>query len=104
MRDGIGTIRIEAFGRIPAKVGGREIVLHNQHRPAQSVYLANALLPESDAVTIRRQERNANQQLFRLDYEVAQQGTGGAVWLLAAAALLLLHARWRARRPIATLS
>ena len=70
-------------------------MLHNRHRPAQSVYLANALLPESDAITIRRQERNANQQIFRLDYEVAQQRTGGAAWLVAAAALLLLHARWR---------
>jgi hypothetical protein len=104
LRDGIGTIRIETFARIPATAGARKIVLHNRHRPSQSVYLANALLPESDAITIQRQERNANQQLFRLDYEVAQQRTGGAMWLVVAAALLLLHVRWRARRPIATLS
>ena len=104
MRDGIGPIRLEAVARVPAKAGTREILLHNRHRPAQSVYLANALLPETDAITIRRQERNATQQLFRLEYEVAQQRTGGAAWLVAAAALLLVHARWRARRPIATLS
>jgi hypothetical protein len=103
LRDGVGTIRIEAGVRVPMTVGTRTIVLENRHRPDGSVYLANALLPESDAITIRRQQRSADQQLFRLDYDVARS-RGSVVWLGFGAALLLLHARWRLRGAIGTLS
>ena len=105
LRDGVGTIRLEATADAAAGPGRHDLILHNTHWPQESVYLANALIPTDHAIRIARQDRDARQQLYRLEYEVRSAGSSAAVgWGLAAAAVLAARARWRRRSAIATLS
>ena len=47
MRDGVGTIQLRAVGNIDAVAAGRRhLYFRNNHQPAASVYLVNALVPE----------------------------------------------------------
>lgn len=95
MREGEGTIRME-LGAPAGVLPGRHLFeMRNNHRSAQSVYLANALAPDSGDVTILRQERDPRQQTFRLHYATQAASTASALWLLAGVAGLALHARWR---------
>jgi hypothetical protein len=104
LRDGVGTIRLEATGDVLAAAGRHHLMIRNTHRPQDSVYLANALIPAEDDIRIARQDRDARQQLYRLEYDVATpRSSAAAGWVLAAAAVLALQARWR-RRAAATLS
>jgi hypothetical protein len=102
LREGAGTIRIEATAATTLAAGPHELVFENRHRSAQSVYIANALLPDIDAITIGRQQRDARQQVLTLDFHVARQSPSFA-WLTGGAALLLLHAGWRTRRTNAAI-
>lgn len=98
MHNGVGTIRLELSAETGGQVSGRHLFeLHNAHRPDRSEYLANALMPDTAAVTILRQERNATQRMFRLHFETHSRAdaSAGAIWLLGGVALLLTHARWR---------
>ena len=98
MRDGVGTIRIEAAGTTHAgRSGAHQFELRNAHRPDGSVYLANALAPETSDIRIVRQRRDERQQMFTLDYEVRPSTSAAAGWLVAGAAVLMTHARWRRR-------
>ena len=91
IRDGEGTVRIEATADFANRAAGRHrIILSNAHRPDLSVYLANALLPDDAAIRILRQTRDPRQQIFTLDYEVEQTVNTRVAWLLAAALLTLL--------------
>ena len=98
MRDGLGTIRIRAVGPASLRSGRHAIIVRNIHRPEPSSYLANALLPEEDAIRVVRQERDATQQTLTLSVEIAGDQTTVVGWTLAGAALLLLHAGWRTTR------
>ena len=98
MREGLGTIHIEATSRVSPRSGGHAIVVRNGHHPDQSSYLANALLPEDNAVRVLRQDRDATQQTFTLRFEIAGDRTSAMGWMLGGAALLLVHAGWRRRR------
>lgn len=98
MRDGVGTIRIEAAGATQAaRNGPHQFELRNSHRPGSSVYLANALAPQDTDIRIVRQLRDATQQSFRLDYEVRSSKGAAVGWLMAAATALMALARVRAR-------
>ena len=97
MRDGVGTIRIEATAAHAGPPGPHQFELRNLHRPGHSVYLANALQPETGEIRIVRQRRDVRQQTFALDYEVRASNAAAAGWLIAAAAALMAHARWRMR-------
>jgi hypothetical protein len=98
MRDGVGTIRIEAAGAAPAgRPGPHHFELRNTHRPESGVYLANALAPQDADIRIVRQRRDPRQQTFSLDYEVRPSMGAAAGWLVAAAAALAALARWRTR-------
>jgi nickel/cobalt transporter (NicO) family protein len=98
MRDGLGTIRITAVGPASLPTGRHAIIVRNIHRLEPRSYLANALLPEEDAIRVVRQERDATQQTFTLNVEIAGDRTTALGWTLAGAALLLLHAGWRTAR------
>jgi hypothetical protein len=99
MRDGVGTIRIEAAGAVHAgRPGPHQFELRNLHRPGSSVYLANALAPQDTDIRIVRQQRDPRQQRFTLDYEVRPSNGAAIGWLVAAAAVLTALARWRTRQ------
>jgi hypothetical protein len=105
LRDGVGAIRLEATAAAAAAAGRHHLIIHNAHRPHESVYLANALIPADDDIRIARQDRDARQQLYRLEYDVTTPRSSAALgWMLAAAAVLALQTRWRRRAAAATLS
>jgi hypothetical protein len=71
MRQGIGTIRVRATAATPiAAAGAHRLVYRNLHRPEVSVYLVNALLPDSRTLAITAQQRDVQQHELRLDYRI----------------------------------
>lgn len=59
---GEGTFRMHFSATLPhLATGSHELLFRNRHRPAHSVYLANALVPETDRIAITTQRRTADQ-------------------------------------------
>ncbi len=70
---GSGPIRIQARAGVPALSAGRHTLRYrNTHRRATSVYLVNALVPSTSAVTIASQRRDPRQTELVLTYDVAR--------------------------------
>ena len=62
MRRGEGTIRLQAAATLPRlSTGAHQLLFRNSHHPDRSVYLANALVPESDDVAVTAQRRDGDQ-------------------------------------------
>ena len=101
IRRGEGTIalRLRANLRSDLASGEHQLIFGNGHQPAQSVYLANALVPEDSHVTIVSQRRSATQHELTIAYTLAAKAPpillagllGAAVAVLA----LLVVARRR---------
>lgn len=73
VRDGTGTIRIEAVAKTRAMSAGRhQIRVMNTHQPEFSAYLVNALVPSDPAITITAQRRDVLQHGIELDVDVAR--------------------------------
>ncbi len=71
MQDGEGTIRLRAVAKVRRlRTGAHELIFRNQHLPEISVYLANALAPDTRIIHITRQARDERQQEYRLLFEV----------------------------------
>jgi hypothetical protein len=72
MREGTGMVRLRAAATVSSAASGRHVVtLLNSHHPESSVYLANALVPSDDRITIARQQRDPTQHRLTVDYDVA---------------------------------
>jgi hypothetical protein len=103
MRRGEGTIRLRLRAALPALSGGpHQLFFHNTYDPRVSVYLANALVPQSDRIGVRGQRRDAAQRELTIDF-VARPASTGSLQLLPASLLALVAfagfvTRWR-RRP-----
>ena len=85
MRGGEGIIRLHAAGTLPRlSAGAHHLWFRNRHHPDRSVYLANALVPESDQVAVTAQRRDADQRELTIDYTLrAAPATSTAMWLLS---------------------
>ncbi len=81
MRDGTGTIRVEARSASALTAGSHRIHYHNAHEAASSVYLVNALLPSDHDVTITAQHRDNRQRGVDIDLVVASY-QARAIWSL----------------------
>ena len=69
VRGGEGTIRLHATARLPrVAVGLHHLLFRNRHHPDRSVYLANALVPESDLISVTAQRRDPDQTELTVDY------------------------------------
>jgi hypothetical protein len=80
IREGAGTIRIEAVAKARAMSAERhQIRLVNTHQPEFSAYLVNALVPSDSAITIAAQRRDVLQHGIELDVDVARSYTT-ALW------------------------
>ena len=80
----------------PMSVGSHHLLFRNRHHPDRSVYLANALVPESDRVAVTAQRRDGDQSELTIDYVLrAAPATSTAAWLLGSigAAMVLAIAR-----------
>jgi hypothetical protein len=98
MSEGLGTIRLKATAEFPAASGGsHQVFYRNLHRPELSVYLANALVPDDKAISIRGQQRDVQQRELRIDYEVSGDHRG-RVASGAIATLIIIWAAARTRR------
>ena len=88
MREGMGAVRIEASAVVGDHATGRhDLFFRNDHRPHSSVYLVNAMMPATRAVTIESQHRDTRQREFHLVYEV-ERNRAAIDWTIAAALLL----------------
>jgi hypothetical protein len=71
IRNGEGTIQLRAGTRVPAlSVGDHQVLFRSAFQPDSSVYLANALVPASDAVAVTAQHRDADQRSLAIDYRI----------------------------------
>ena len=87
MRDGLGTIQLRADGNVVAVDSGRRhLYFRNNHQPAASVYLVNALISEDGDVGVVMQTRDPRQQGVRVEYNVGAHRRGQLLWLVVAAA------------------
>lgn len=94
IRNGEGVIQIQFAAPIdPLAPGAHRLHFRNTNRPDIGVYLANALVPVSDRVTVTNQSRDYNQRSLDVDYLLHEDGREG--WWrvgLAAAGLVALLA------------
>jgi hypothetical protein len=88
VRRGEGTIRLHSAAMLPhLAVGLHQLLFRNRHHPVRSVYLANALVPESDQVTVMAQRRDGEQTELIIDYALrSAPAKPRAVWLLGSMA------------------
>ena len=89
MRRGEGAIRLQAATTLAGlSVGAHRLVFRNRHHPDGSVYLANALVPQSDRVAVTAQSRDGDHRELVIDYDVRAAGaTSARVWLLGSIAV-----------------
>jgi len=102
VRNGEGTMRVEAVARLP-RLGGGDHHLHyrNSHRSDIGVYLANALVPASDRVAVTAQRRDRDQRDLIIDYVLAPESSTRTDLQVSAAAgvgLTSMAAFWWRRR------
>ena len=96
IRAGVGTIRIRAVAAASTEAGAHRVDVRNDHHGSASVYLANALIPDSSRVQIERQSRDARQQAFSVDYRIARNYSAPMLWLALAsvATVVFVRVRW----------
>ena len=108
MRRGEGTIRTESTATLPRlSMGPHQLLFRNGHHPDRSVYLANALVPESHQVAVTAQRRDAVQTELTIEYVLrAAPASATSAWLLggiaaamALSALLMRRSRSRGGAP-----
>jgi hypothetical protein len=104
MRRGEGTIRIQSAATLPRlSAGPHQLLFRNSHDPDHSVYLANALVPESDQVVVTSQRRDSDQSELIIDYVVRPAPATSTAMLLSgsvAAATVLAVLVMRASRSL----
>jgi len=101
MRKGEGTIRLRLVSTLPAlHAGAHHLRIRNDHQPAIGAYLANALVPASDLVTVTNQGRDYDQRALDIDYVLRDQPGASrwrvalaVTWLFALVALLVQQKR-----------
>ena len=84
IRRGEGTIRLHLAATLPRQSGGvHQLFFRNRHHPDRSVYLANALVPETPQVSVTAQRRDNDQTELTIDYLVrGSPARPPAIWLL----------------------
>jgi hypothetical protein len=99
MRRGEGTIRLQSATSLPSlSAGAHQLSFRNGHHREGSVYLANALVPESDQVAVTAQRRDTDQRELIIEYVLRTPAPIAPMWLLssvAAIAALLAPLFWR---------
>ncbi len=83
-RRGEGAIRLRAHARLPHLSGGaHRLFFRNAHLAGRSVYLANALMPDSARVAVTAQKRDPEQTELTIAYDLRPEPAAStSVWLL----------------------
>jgi len=97
MRGGEGVIQLRTVAAVGSEPSGaHRLTFRNQYRRDISVYLANALAPADDRVTITAQIHSPDQRELTIEYAIRAGRTRLAItWTLVAAAVTLLLASWK---------
>jgi hypothetical protein len=102
MRQGAGAVRVQVRAAIPALGAGvHRLRYRNAHRPEISVYLANALVPASDRITVGAQRRDAEQRDVTIEYVLRADRAArvrGGVQVASAGGVVLVALVWWRRR------
>lgn len=96
VREGSGVINVVARADVEQSRGRHRLRMSNGYRSDVSVYLANALRPDSRVITIASQARDSRQQTLTIDYVVyAPLAATASAWTALALVLLGCCAWWR---------
>jgi len=97
LRNGDGAIELRTAATLRALASGRhEIVFTNGYRGDISVYLANALKPDSERIVIASQHRDPEQRTLAIEFTIdGQRFAALPAWLFASGAGAWLIARRR---------
>jgi hypothetical protein len=88
LQSGDGTIQLRSTLAVPPQQPGTHRVLfRNRYRPDISVYLANALVPESGRIAVTAQRREADQRDLTITYDLRSEEPGRWTWLFGGVAL-----------------
>jgi hypothetical protein len=80
-------------------IGRHQLLFRNHHRPDGGAYLANALVPASDDVSITAQRRDGDQTELTIEYELrAASPASSTAWLLTGLAVATALSVMRIRR------
>ena len=92
LQRGEGTIRLQSRAALPdLSEGPHQVFFRNAYRRDISVYLANALVPESDRVAVRSQLHDSEQRELTIDYVLsARRPASIPLWLLGSVVAGLL--------------
>jgi hypothetical protein len=92
VKRGEGTIRLHLAAALPPlSAGVHHLLFRNRHHPARSVYLANALVPQSYRVVVTGQQRDVGQTELTIDYVLSAAPAGSrTAWLLGAVAVAIV--------------
>jgi nickel/cobalt transporter (NicO) family protein len=106
MNEGIGAIRLELTAVAALGVAGNhQLSFRNDHLPELGAYLANAMIPATDAIKITGQQRDALQHGLQVNFRVLS--SDAPAWPRWTAVLLfglcpvMLFPRWRRLRTLA---
>ena len=108
MLNGDGTARIHAVASMPRLIDGvHHLRYRNTYRSDIAVYLANALVPASDRVTVTAQRRDVDQRDLIVDYmlraDPATRTRDGLSVGITGALILVANLWWRrSRQPNAS--
>lgn len=100
MNEGVGAIRLNlaAEARLGA-AGAHQLSFRNDHLPELGIYLANALVPATNAIKINKQERDTLQQELRINFHATPDHWRGRLrWagvLIFCLCLALLLPQWK---------
>jgi hypothetical protein len=93
LRSGDAAIIIRAEAAVsPLPAGLHRLLFRNRHASANSVYLANALVPDSDQVAVTDQQRDGDQRELTIGFVVTGAATGFSrywPWIVLVVALAL---------------
>jgi len=84
LRRGEGAVRLAIESTLPAiSSGAHQLLFRNTHLADHSVYLANALVPESPRVTVTAQHRDREQTELAVEFTVHGDATKATLpWVL----------------------
>jgi hypothetical protein len=101
VRRGEGTIHLRSTAALgPQADGGHRVSFRNRYRPEMSVYLANALVPQSDRIAVTGQRRDTKQQDLTIDYVMrGGEPASKSTWLLSGLVVALAALMVRQGRP-----
>lgn len=103
MSEGMGAIRLDLTAAAAlGATGEHQLSFRNDHLPELGVYLANAMVPTTEAIKISGQQRDELQHGLKVDFRVlspeARAWLRWPILLLLGLCLALLLARWKRPR------